>query len=581
MTKIDNLRPSEQRSRDDLRILLRNSKNTQTVPVGVKVAQPDERIVFYDSSFAQHTWDGDAIADFDSRIDAAQKAVDDAKADLELTRDELDEAKSRIQASGGDFSVYADRISASEQKLAEALKAQEALQKTLSSTSTDVKALSDKTVANANDVQKVSDSLSNVEAVAQQAQDAAVQAQTSANEVSSQAENAADTAQKALDVARAPVTLDRLVVNGDLAAAVVNAMDANVKRLVVTEDALLNNATFLGTTVADQLNVTKRLVARDAIVNGTLDVAQLNVTSAMSAEIVKAMSLESKKLVVSDEAILNKATVLQSLVTPELIAQKINVQTLGAQLITAGALQTDAASNAGVKISNSGIRAWDDNGAQTLTLDGKNNTIVGEFATDRYGQPRVRVFNRYNQTFSMTETLIDMQSSGVAGVTSYDNAIVRLSASGRFGFGISLGGNDSDKRQFAIDPGGGVLLGGNTVVSGSLMAKGITSNGNFKANGNFGINGKVDIGTGMAFGWFTGTSLGANQWMDAELPLNTTMSGNSPKIFTNVKSTNRVPILCSVWGVSATKFNVRIYNLSTSTSTGSITGEWMAVVAND
>lgn len=377
------------------------------------------------------------------------------------------------------------------------------------------------------------------------------------------------------------VNAENVTVTGELAARVVNAMTAQVKNLVVTESAVLQHSTLLGETVAEQLNVTKTLVARDAIVNGTLDVAQLNVTEAMSAQIVSAMSLESKKLVVTEDAILNRATVVQSLVTPELIADKINVNALGAELVTSGAIQTDPATNRGVKISNTGINAWDDAGNQTLNLDGKNNTIVGEFATGRYGQPRVRVFNRYNPTFTMTETLIDMQASGIGGITSYDNAVVRLSASGRFGFGIALGNKEPGINNFSIDPTGSIIMNGDTYVRGALATRDITANGDVSVRSNFSVKGKMNISGGMAFGWFTGGSLGANQWVDAELPLNTTMSSNSPKIFTNVKSANRVPVLCSVWGVSATKFNVRIYNLSPNTSTGAMTGEWMAVVAND
>ena len=128
-------------------------------------------------------------------------------------------------------------------------------------------------------------------------------------------------------------------VTGDLAARVVNSMDTNTKNLVVTESAILQHTTLLGTTVADQLNVRKLIRGRDAILTGTVDVAQLNVTEAMSAEIVNAMSVAAKKLVVTEDAILNRATVVQSLVTPELIANRVDSRYVLSNEIVTGQLQ--------------------------------------------------------------------------------------------------------------------------------------------------------------------------------------------------------------------------------------------------
>ena len=190
-------------------------------------------------------------------------------------------------------------------------------------------------------------------------------------------------------------------VTGDLSARVVNAMDTNTKNLVVTESAILQHTTLLGTTVADELNVRKLLRGRDAILTGTVDVAQLNVTEAMSAEIVNAMSVAAKKLVVTEDAILNRATVVQSLVTPELIADKANVDTLGARLVSAGALVSKD-STGSVQITPGGITAQDatpggtytrrvqltpaglvggTRTTQTVRIDGENNFITGSFAT--------------------------------------------------------------------------------------------------------------------------------------------------------------------------------------------------------
>lgn len=188
------------------------------------------------------------------------------------------------------------------------------------------------------------------------------------------------------------VRAQNVEITGELVGRVVNAMSAQHKNLVVTESALLQHAVLLGTTVAEQLNITKKLIARDAIVDGTLDVAQLNVTVGMAAAIVNAMDVNAKKLVVTKEAILNQVTVIESIVTPELIAQKISVQDLGAKLISTTALQTDTAANRGVKITSTGINAWDSAGRQTIRLNGVSNLLTGDFATGDDSGGRIRAF---------------------------------------------------------------------------------------------------------------------------------------------------------------------------------------------
>lgn len=233
-------------------------------------------------------------------------------------------------------------------------------------------------------------------------------------------------------------------VTGDLSARVVNAMDTNTKNLVVTESAILQHTTLLGTTVADELNVRKLIRGRDAILSGTVDVAQLNVTGEMSAKIistatlqarqgfftdgltaqdatllgttvaeklvvtdafsarvVNAMTAQTKQLVVTEDAILNRATVVQSLVTPELITQKADINTLAANMVSAGAI-VSRNSTGSVQITPAGITAQDatpggtytrrvqltpaglvggTRTTQTVRIDGQNNFMMGTFAT--------------------------------------------------------------------------------------------------------------------------------------------------------------------------------------------------------
>lgn len=247
------------------------------------------------------------------------------------------------------------------------------------------------------------------------------------------------------------VKAQNVEVTGELVGRVVNAMTAQHKNLVVTESALLQHAVLMGTTVAEQLNITKKLIARDAIVNGTLDVAQLNVTSGMAAAIVNAMDVNAKRLIVTEDAILQRATVIESIVTPELIAQKISVQDLGAKLISTSALQTDLAADRGVKITSTGINAWDSTGRQTIRLNGTDNLISGALETGSLTEGRMRAFNFINPVNQRPQGVITLSSSpqgqGKQAVMKMDGDLLTLEVkpngpvdhTGRFEKGLMIG----------------------------------------------------------------------------------------------------------------------------------------------
>lgn len=193
------------------------------------------------------------------------------------------------------------------------------------------------------------------------------------------------------------LTEGALIVNGSItgkqlqgesvAAEVVRSMTAEHRNLVVTESAILQHTTLLGTTVADELNVRKLIRGRDAILDGTVDVAQLNVTGAMSAEIVRAMDIQARRGIFTEGLTAQDATLLGTTV-----AETLNAETVAARIMTSGLLQTTTAANRGVKIDNNGIRAWDSSGRQTVQLNGTSNYITGSFSTAETGQ-RVRIRN--------------------------------------------------------------------------------------------------------------------------------------------------------------------------------------------
>lgn len=263
------------------------------------------------------------------------------------------------------------------------------------------------------------------------------------------------------------VNAENVGVSGELAANLVRAMTTETKNLVVTESAILQHTTLLGTTVAERLNVTKKLIARDAIVDGTLDVAQLNVTEQMAASIVNAMSVNAKKLVVTEDAIMNQLTVIQNIVTPELVAERINVKNLGAALVTAGALQTDDAANRGVKITSTGINAWDTVGRQTIRLDGTNNLITGQLATGDETVGRIKLFNATHPVNRRPAGFITIHdaggTAGKQGVIEYNDRQLMLSVKDG-----TEGGYSQPFRKGLLVTADGATLVGNLTLDGQF-----------------------------------------------------------------------------------------------------------------
>lgn len=155
---------------------------------------------------------------------------------------------------------------------------------------------------------------------------------------------------------------------------------------VFTESLTATDATLLGKTVAKSLTVEK-LTGRDAILTGTVDVSQLNVTGEMAGTIARFMDLQARRAIFTEGMTANESTLLGTTV-----AEAINAGTVASRIMTGGLLQTTAAANRGVKIDNSGIRAWDGSGRQTMNINGTSNYLTGEFSTASSGQ-RVKISN--------------------------------------------------------------------------------------------------------------------------------------------------------------------------------------------
>ena len=173
-------------------------------------------------------------------------------------------------------------------------------------------------------------------------------------------------------------------------------------------------------TEAIATNVQKRLVqsktpwidGRNLIVPGTIDTRQLNVTGELAANIVRSMSTETKKLVVTEEAILNNLTVIENIVTPELVTKKVKTKDLAAEMVAGGLIQTSTEANRGIKLTNDGIIAYNATGQVTahIKATGSDHYIRGRFGTDEPTKAGVQIYTTDPQPITgHRESFVEMR----------------------------------------------------------------------------------------------------------------------------------------------------------------------------
>lgn len=338
------------------------------------------------------------------------------------------------------------------------------------------------------------------------------------------------------------VKAESVEVTEELSARIARLMTAEIKNLVVTESAILQHSVLLGTTVAEQINLTGPLIGRDAIFDGTVDLAQLNVTGVMSAEIVRMMDATAKRLVVTEDAILNRATVVQDLVTGKLISEKAEIGDLAARMVTGGFIQTATAVNRGVKIDSSGIRAWDSSGRQTMSINGTSNYLTGEFSTASSGQ-RVKISN----------------NSSIAAVDLY------ASRSTDDHVGIWYDSPDTN----VLNSVGRVLA-----ISGSSYSRNSPGLEMWPMRGTFGFRGRWQQETDATkfVEIFNNNGLAAGAWVQLEIPFQSPFPTNNSLLFPMV-SVERVyggDVVVMVRAITARSITLVAVNKATSGTSGAI-----------
>lgn len=319
--------------------------------------------------------------------------------------------------------------------------------------------------------------------------------------------------------------------------------------LIVTEQAILNHATLLGTTVVEELHVTKTLRGRDAILDGTLDVAQLNVTEDLSAAVVNAMTANIKNLVVTEDAILNRVTVIEGIVTEELVANRINLQTLGGDLMQEAAL-TVAGPGGVVQLSGSGYQAWNAQNVLTVNLDGMDNLITGQLKT------------------AATGTRAELSTRLASGSTNPE-------------FGTSaldfFVGNEDHHGAIWYDSGANRFL--NIYAMSDLGFSAATATGLtiHRDTDSIQFNGQIANSRAMQKGHLSGGYIGAGGFISNATVTFPTPFAVAPRVFCQAQSENATDLVVTVRSRSRTGFVYNVKNLGTNNATGDFRFDWFAI----
>lgn len=216
--------------------------------------------------------------------------------------------------------------------------------------------------------------------------------------------------------------------------------------------------------VAGLKSLSEPWIGRDMIVPGTIDVRRLNVTEGLAAQVVRAMSAETKKLVVTEDAILARATVIEGLAASEVVAQK---------MVTSGMLQTTKEARRGVKITRDGIAAYNHLGEQTVKIDagGNENEFRGTFHTSDKSKPGISILTEAGRgAAGSVDSVIEMRTGAEGGHTP--KGVVRMNPQGALTLGVQPdGSNSADVKGLVVLPNGDVSVQGTLRVNQNLYLR--------------------------------------------------------------------------------------------------------------
>lgn len=367
-----------------------------------------------------------------SQLDQAAEVVNDTADRLDVAQDRLEKAEQRIITGGGALDQLDEYAAEQQKKMDEAVAL---LEGKITSSATGVREDLTRDLAGVQDALTQSMAATVADQLGQLSIQELQGLQTLIDEIKAQ-------------VATGQISGDQVTVNAAMATAVARAMPQAAKNLIVTGQALINRLDVLGPAMVDDLNVRGGIIGRDAILTGTVDIAQLNVTDAMTAALVQAMSVETKKLVVTEDTILNNATVIGRITTPLITAQIAEVNKLIA------------------------------NKADISQLTAGNITLSGRFQSGETGKPSIIIPSARRLTDGRTQVAVWFSHNGrdttlrdgapTAGLwmdTSSLDTATPLHLRGRMGGGIKSYGNIAVVDQYG--GGAGRINGSKTLTLAS------------------------------------------------------------------------------------------------------------------
>lgn len=307
-------------------------------------------------------------------------------------------------------------------------------------------------------------------------------------------------------------------------------------RLVVEEAQTSLNATEQRLNTMDQEIVEIR--GGDIDVPGTL-----------AAKVVQAMDIETKRLVVTGDAILNQVTAIESIVTPTLVANRINLGDLGHDLMQQAAL-TVVGPQGIVEVSGSGYRAWNAQNQLTVDLNGANNLITGNFKT---APSSTRV--------ELTTRLASGSTDPRFGTSALDFFVGTEIAHGALWY-------DSGANRFLnlyALPGSG--FDGNT-------ATGLTIHNDTDA---IQLNGQLSNSRAIQKGSVQWTSFAAGQYMTNQTVTFPTAFRGPPYITCQAQTENSTDVLITLRSRTTKGFTYNIINTASNNSTGALRMDWIAI----
>lgn len=287
----------------------------------------------------------------------------------------------------------------------------------------------------------------------------------------------------------------------------------------------------------------------DAIEQDLLDMDQevvsikggnIDVPGELAAKVVNAMDINTKRLVVTEDAILNQVTVIEGIVTPELVSQRIVLTDLGQDLMQEAAL-TVVGPGGTVQLSGSGYQAWNVAGDQTVRLDGMDNVIVGTFRTAFEGS-RIRLSKTNNQA------LIELY-----GDNSPNRTLMWQSTAGRLNLYSQL--DHSQSVSTTKDT-------GITIDSGT---------------DDIYLNGRLGVSRSIQKGQINWSSFAAGQYMTLQTVTFHMPFKTIPFITCQAQSQNSTDVVITLRSRSTTGFTYNIVNQSSNNATGALRMDWIAI----